>query len=110
MYIKDISISNFKSIASAEIDFSRLALLIGANAAGKSNLINVFRFLADIENNGLDYAIALQGGISYLRNASMPKDEPITIKFSIDFDIGQYCGVNGIIRNSFQLLGSAVDK
>ena len=25
-------------------------------------------------------------------------------------DIGQYCGVNGIIRNSFQLLGSAVDK
>ena len=85
MYIKDISISNFKSIASAEIDFSRLALLIGANAAGKSNLINVFRFLADIENNGLDYAIALQGGISYLRNASMPKDEPITIKFSIDF-------------------------
>ena len=26
MYIKDISISNFKSIASAEIDFSRLTI------------------------------------------------------------------------------------
>lgn len=106
MYIKDISISNFKSIASAEIDFSRLALLIGANAAGKSNLINVFRFLADIENNGLDYAIALQGGISYLRNASMPKDEPITIKFSIDFPdehwIRQVSSNIGLMINSVE--------
>ena len=85
MYIKKISISNFKSIASAEIDFSQLALLVGANASGKSNFINVFRFLSDIENNGIDNAIALQGGITYLRNVSMPKDKAITISFQIDF-------------------------
>lgn len=85
MYIKKLSIKNFKSISFADIEFSKLTLLVGANASGKSNLINVFRFLADIENRGVDNAIALQGGITYLRNVSQPKDQNISIGFTIDF-------------------------
>ena len=84
MYIKELSIQNFKSIENAQIDFSPLSIVVGANAAGKSNLINVFRFIEDILVDGLENAIALQGGIQYLSNVNMPKGEKIRIAFTID--------------------------
>lgn len=84
MYISKLKISNFKSIVSADIDFERLTMLVGANASGKSNLINVFRFLSNIATDGIDNAIALQGGIPYLANASLPKGTPIEITFTLD--------------------------
>ena len=40
MVISNLKIRNFKSIASADIDFNPLTMLVGANASGKSNLIN----------------------------------------------------------------------
>lgn len=79
-----MKIKNFKSIASADIDFEPLTMLVGANASGKSNLINVFRFISNILTAGIDNAIALQGGISYLANASLPKGTPIKISFTLD--------------------------
>ena len=84
MFISKLKIKNFKSIAAAEIDFGPLTMLVGANASGKSNLINVFRFLSNIATDGIDNAIALQGGIPYLANASLPKGTPIEIAFTLD--------------------------
>ena len=49
--------------------------LFGPNASGKSNLINVFRFVKDIMLHGIDDAIALQGGTTYLSNAREQDDE-----------------------------------
>ena len=84
MYISKLRIKNFKSIAFAEIDFNPLTMLVGANASGKSNLINVFRFISNVATDGIDNAIALQGGIPYLANASLPKGTPIEIGFKLD--------------------------
>ena len=84
MYIKQITIHNFKSIEDAQIVFTPFTMLVGANAAGKSNIINVFRFIQSIIVDGLDNAIALQGGIQYVANANMPKGEKIEISFTID--------------------------
>lgn len=84
MYISNLSINNFKSFSAAQIVFDKLTMVVGANAAGKSNLINVFRFISDISNVGIDNAIALQGGISYLSNACLPKGTPISISFTLD--------------------------
>lgn len=84
MFISKLKIRNFKSIASADIDFEPLTMLVGANASGKSNLINVFRFISNIATDGIDNAIALQGGIPYLANASLPKGTPIEIAFTLD--------------------------
>lgn len=86
MRIKQLKIKNFKSIASAEIDFSPLTMIVGANASGKSNVINVFRFISNIATDGIDNAIALQGGIPYLANASLPKGTPIEIQFMLDLE------------------------
>ena len=84
MYIKQIAIHNFKSVEDAQIVFSPFTMLVGANATGKSNIINVFRFIQNIIVDGLDNAIALQGGIQYVANANMPKGERIEICFTID--------------------------
>lgn len=84
MFISNLKIRNFKSIASADIDFEPLTMLVGANASGKSNLINVFRFISNIATDGIDNAVALQGGIPYLANASLPKGTPIEVAFTLD--------------------------
>ena len=84
MHIKKLKVSNFRSIDLAEISFSPLSLVVGANASGKSNLINVFRFIRDIISDGIDNAIALQGGTTYLSNVRAPKGTPIEIQFVLD--------------------------
>lgn len=84
MFIKRLQIKNFKSIKETDIEFAPLSMIVGANASGKSNLINVFRFIGNIATDGIDNAIALQGGIPYLANANTPKGEPIEIRFVLD--------------------------
>lgn len=84
MFIKKLKIKNFKSIQETDINFAPLSMIVGANASGKSNLINVFRFIGDIASDGLENAIALQGGIPYLANANIAKGNPIEVEFALD--------------------------
>jgi len=85
MRIKRMHVKNFKSIKEMEIEFSSLTMLVGANASGKSNIINVFRFISNCMTFGVDNAISLQGGMPYLANVCLDKKTPIEIEFEIDF-------------------------
>ncbi|MDI6734674.1 MAG: AAA family ATPase [bacterium] len=71
MAIKKIRISNFKSFNDLEIELSNFNVLIGANASGKSNFIQIFKFLRNITNEGLENAISREGGVDYLRNINI---------------------------------------
>ncbi|URZ15815.1 AAA family ATPase [Clostridium felsineum] len=84
MRIKYIHVKNFRSFDDQVIDFEKLNILIGANAAGKSNTIEIFRFINNIINYGLENAFALMGGINYAVNASIGRYTPIYIKFELD--------------------------
>ncbi|MBF0160585.1 MAG: AAA family ATPase [Magnetococcales bacterium] len=57
-----ITIKNFKSIARQEIGLGDLNMVIGANGAGKSNLISVFRLLDRILVKRLQLYVGEQGG------------------------------------------------
>ncbi len=46
--LKKVFIKNFKSLHDCEIDIGKLNVVVGANASGKSNLIEVFRLLKKI--------------------------------------------------------------
>ncbi len=46
--LKKVFIKNFKSLHDCEIDISKLNVVVGANASGKSNLIEAFRLLKKI--------------------------------------------------------------
>lgn len=83
MQIKNIKVSNFKSFEEVHVDFGRFNVLIGANASGKSNFINVFQFLKDIAENGLDNAISMQGA-DYIQNINIGASKNLSVELHID--------------------------
>jgi len=66
--IKSIKASNFKTFNELDVNLNEINILIGANASGKSNFIDAFRFIRDIAAYGLKNAISMQGGMESLRN------------------------------------------
>jgi len=80
MPIQRIHVENFKSFSELDVDLSQLNVVIGSNAAGKSNFIAVFRFLRDIATVGIINAISLQGGGEYIRNAKIGTARDLVVR------------------------------
>jgi predicted ATPase len=85
MAIKSIQVSNFKSFKELEpLELGKFNVLIGANASGKSNFIEIFRFLTNMLNKGLDSAISLEGGVEYLRNMKVGPSKDFSFEIVYD--------------------------
>lgn len=82
MPIHQVHVENFKSFSELDIDLSRFNVVIGSNAAGKSNFISIFKFLRDIAHHGLVNAIAMQGGSEYIRNAKIGHARDLVVRIS----------------------------
>lgn len=70
MHFSYIKIRNWKNFKSVEAPLTERVFIIGANAAGKSNFLDVFRFLKDIARTGggLQEAVNKErGGLSKIR-------------------------------------------
>ncbi len=83
MAIKKIKISNFKSFKNLEIELGKFNILIGSNASGKSNFLQIFKFLKDINNSGLDNALHMQGGAEYLRNVKIGSSQNFSVEIVV---------------------------
>jgi len=46
--LETLRLAGWKSIKDAEIEFRRLNVLVGANGAGKSNMVSFFRLLSEM--------------------------------------------------------------
>ncbi len=86
MYVKNIKVSNFKTFSNANVDLSMFNILIGSNASGKSNFINILKFVKDISENGLYSAISQQGGIEYIRNVKIKSTKKLSVELNFGFD------------------------
>lgn len=85
MFIKRIETQNFKSFRHIVVDLQDLNVLVGPNAAGKSNFVGMLKFLKDIARDGLGNAVARAGGFKYVKNTNADaKDE---VSFSITYDL-----------------------
>lgn len=84
MAIKRIEIENFKSFRHQSIELRQFNVLIGANASGKSNFLQIFQFISDIAHHGLSNAISMQGGVEYLRNTNLAVQEDFALKMVVD--------------------------
>jgi predicted ATPase len=60
--LERIEITGYKSIRELQLDLEPLNVLIGANGAGKSNLISVFQLLNEIVRENLSRYVVQAGG------------------------------------------------
>jgi predicted ATPase len=80
LFIEQISVSNFKSFKKIDVKLNDLNVLIGPNASGKSNFVNIFKFIRDIALHSLEDAISIQGGVDYFRNINIGRTENFSFK------------------------------
>ncbi len=86
MIISNLKLKNWKNFKSVDIALSDTTYILGPNAAGKSNLLDVFRFLRDIakqEGGGLQKAVTTRGGLSKLRCLHARSDPRIAIEIAL---------------------------
>lgn len=88
MAIKKIRVCNFKSFKDVEVELGNFNILIGANACGKSNFVQIFNFLRGISTHGLDNAISMQGGTEYLRNINIGASVIFSVEIVSDQKFG----------------------
>lgn len=86
MLITRLRLKNWRNFREFDAPLELRAFVIGANASGKSNLLDVFRFLrtvAQIDGGGLQKALKERGGISKLRSLHARKDPEISIEVEL---------------------------
>ncbi len=69
MFISRLKLTNWKNFNTVDISLTERTFIVGPNASGKSNLLDVIRFLRDIsrEGGGLQEGVRLRGGLSKIR-------------------------------------------
>ena len=69
-FITKVCARNFRSIEFAELELGSLTVLVGPNASGKSNLMDILGFLGDAVRSGLETATTMRGGIDSIGRKS----------------------------------------
>jgi predicted ATPase len=85
--LKKVFIKNFKSLRDCEIDIEKLNVVVGANASGKSNLIEAFRLLKKIYADNDPFPFLEWWGYN---NVVWQRKEELPIIIGLLFDIEGY--------------------
>lgn len=86
MIINRLIAKNWRNFQQIDVHLSERQFIVGANASGKSNLLDTFRFLRDIvkiEGGGFQKAIKDRGGVSKIRSLASRRDPEVTIEIHL---------------------------
>ncbi len=85
MIVSHITLKNWRNFQSVDVDMGNRVFLVGHNASGKSNFLDVFRFLRDVTNpgGGLQKAISDRGGIPNIRCLAARRESDVDIAVSL---------------------------
>ena len=83
MRLDKITIRNYKSLRDVSFSPSPLSVLVGPNAAGKSNFADAIGFLSEVYSFGLETAIARKGGYENIALRRQRRS-----KAPIEFEVG----------------------
>ncbi len=86
MLITKLKLKNWRNFRKVEVNFRERVYIIGPNASGKSNLLDVLRFLRDVakpEGGGLQRAVKDRSGLTKLRCLLARKDTEILIEIEL---------------------------
>ena len=99
MAITKLTVENFKSFDKLEVELRPFNIVVGSNASGKSNFLEVFRFLRDIEATSLESAIGIRGGGETLRNFNLDENQVLRICVETD-DVQRDRGTHAFRRSA----------
>ena len=88
MRFRRLHLRNWRNFVDIDVELQRRAFLVGANASGKSNLLDVFRFLRDVASSGggFEEAVRSRGGVSLIRSLAASRDPSIEIRVAVGDD------------------------
>lgn len=105
--IESIKVRNYRSLADVEVHLEDLTVLVGENGSGKSNLVDVLRFVRDALTKGLDAAVNERGGIRQLLYTGANSNEiEIALVMAIDGQTATYEIILELIEPSDYLIHS----
>ena len=91
--ITRLRVKNYRSLADVDLTLKPLTVFVGENGTGKSNLIDVLRFVRDALRDGFGKACVMRGGFSELHCWFTDLDESISI--ALDFEGSEFKGEYG---------------
>ena len=88
MRFAKLHLENWRNFKNVDVALQERMFFIGANATGKSNLLDVFRFLKDVVRvgGGLEKAVADRNGIAHVRNISANRNSSVVIDVRLGED------------------------
>jgi predicted ATPase len=83
--VSRVVLKNWKNFRHVDVRLGDRAFVVGPNASGKSNLLDVFRFLRDVAKpgGGLQRAVADRGGLSRIRSLAARKEPNVEIRVEL---------------------------
>lgn len=86
MIINRLIAKNWRNFRQINVPLRERQFIVGPNASGKSNLLDIFRFLRDIvktDGGGFQKAVRDRGGVSKIRCLSAKQDPEVSIEIHI---------------------------
>ena len=89
MQFTRLTLENWRNFVHTDVELQRRVFLVGPNASGKSNFLDVFRFLHDIASVGGGFQAAVsnkRGGVSGLRSLVARRYSDIRVQVLVGDD------------------------
>ena len=86
MYVSRLTLQNWRNFTKADVKLGETVYMIGPNASGKSNFLDIFRFMRDIVNpngGGLQQAMASRGGLTKVRSLAARRRPDVEIEIEL---------------------------
>jgi len=88
LIFRSVRLENWRNFRSAGVQLRPRVFIVGPNASGKSNFLDVFKFLRDLasDGGGLRKSIADRGGVSSLRCLAARSQPAVTVAVEVGDD------------------------
>ena len=88
MRFTHITLENWRNFGHVDVPLQNHAYLIGPNASGKSNFLDVFRFLHDLATSGGGFqkAVLDRGGVPNIRNLAARRSPDVAVQVALGED------------------------
>lgn len=86
MIVKRLIVKNWRNFQQADVLLRERQFIVGPNASGKSNLLDIVRFLRDIvktDGGGFQKAVKDRGGVSKIRCLAARQDPEVGIEIHL---------------------------